>query len=84
MIRSLDNSEKKKCTVCGSNAFRIVSPEHGKKTYYAFEEAEMIDEATLRARPTGVTYLLKAFGCSSRTCGHVDFYTYTVSREINP
>ena len=84
MIRGTGNSEKKRCTVCGSNAFRIVSSEYGKKTYYAFQEAEMIDETTPRARPTGVKYLLEAFGCSNRTCGHVDFYTYMASKETKP
>jgi|GEM_PF-4853081 len=84
MFRDLDESEKKKCSVCGSDAFRVVSPEYGKKTYYAFEEAEAIDEAASRARPTGATFILRAFGCSSRTCGHVDFYSYTGSRQIKP
>lgn len=82
MLSNLDTSEKKKCSVCGSDAFRLVSKEYGKKTYYAFEESEVIDMTEGTARPTLAKLLLRAFGCGK--CGHMDFYTYVASEDIRP
>lgn len=81
MTTHLDLTEKKKCPVCGSDAYRIESLDYGKRTYYAFEEAEMIDVATNKARPAGTTILLRGYGCSNRACGHVDFYSHLVSED---
>jgi hypothetical protein len=74
----LDRSEKRTCSLCHSDSFRLINREYGKRSYFALEEVELVEPITSTVRASGRRIIFLAFACANDKCAHVDLYSHAV------
>ncbi len=77
MPYALDESDKKVCTSCKSESYRVVEESVGSRTWFSMKARELFDmkQGLFRDINRADLWPVKAYLCSNKKCGHLDFYT---------
>ncbi|MCS4538397.1 MAG: hypothetical protein HYY67_06025 [Thaumarchaeota archaeon] len=73
----MNKEDKKKCSACGADSFRIRAKDTKKDASFRLEEIEIIDIQKGEAIPIMGNLFINTYSCTS--CRHLDFYGINVS-----